>query len=168
MRFLLSLSVFIVCALFSVSAQKPKNATTIATTTQTSNTTADDKPPTINWGKCPQLEPKDSEKRAKQAVLETCLQKHPIPANLTQQSIESHQKAIAECALRAEKWFTKAGNYRFSKAETEIRAKKLQKPIESQLLANHKNCESEAKREFPKTQIIEQIQLYQACVRHVT
>ncbi|CAG2167127.1 unnamed protein product [Oppiella nova] len=175
METLLKVSLFlcIVCAFSAFAAPANKKvdkqtATTTGTTPAANATT--DKAPTIDWGKCPQLEPKDAEKRAKAAVLETCLARHPIPANLTQETIESHQKAIAECALRTEKWFTAKGNYRYSKAENEIKAKKLPKDVESALLAHHKNCESEAKREFAsKERVIDQIQLYQACMDyHIT
>jgi hypothetical protein len=47
-----------------------------------------DKIPTINWGKCPQLEPKESEKTTKATILESCLKLNPIPKNLTETTIE--------------------------------------------------------------------------------
>ncbi len=47
-----------------------------------------DKVPTIDWGKCPQLEPKESEKTAKATILESCLKLNPIPTNLTETAIE--------------------------------------------------------------------------------
>ncbi len=47
-----------------------------------------DQVPTINWGKCPQLEPKESEKTAKATILESCLKLNPIPTNLTETAIE--------------------------------------------------------------------------------
>jgi hypothetical protein len=128
------------------------------------------KPPTINWGKCPQLEPKESDKTTKATILEGCLKSNPIPKNLTETSIENHQRTIAECALKRENWFSKSGTYRFSKAETEIKRKGLPKDIETQLVAHHKKCKTESEQKFPqKAKIIDLVQLYQACMDfHIT
>ena len=46
-----------------------------------------------------------------------------------------------------------------------MKNKKLNKEVESALLKQHKKCESEAKTTFgKKEQVIEMVQLYQACV----
>jgi len=131
---------------------------------------ANEKPPTINWGKCPQLEPKETDKTQKAAVLEGCLKTHPIPKNLTESTIETHQKQIAECALKKENWFSKSGTYRFPKAEQEIKRKGLTKEIEASLIKQHNKCKGESETKFPrKTQIVDLVQLYQACMDfHIT
>ncbi|XP_054157045.1 uncharacterized protein LOC128955402 [Oppia nitens] len=152
------------------AAKVAKQAVAQSSSTTANTTATEEKPPTIDWGQCPQLAPKESERVAKARVLESCLGQHPVPQNLTQQTIETHQKSMAKCALKKEKWFSKSGSYRYSKAESEIKAKKLIPEMEKQLLSDHKKCESEAKQEFPKREaIVEQIQLYQACMDfHIT
>jgi hypothetical protein len=75
------------------------------------------------------------------------------------------QKKIAECALKKENWFAKNGSYRFAKAEQEIKRKGLSKEVEAALIREHKKCKQESEQKFPqRAQIIELIQLYQACV----
>lgn len=88
------------------------------------------RPPTISWGKCPQLEPKEAEKKQKAEIIRTCLKSIPLPENITQESVEKHRTQVAKCALNAENWFTDDGNYRFEKAESEIKNKKLDSTIE--------------------------------------
>lgn len=41
----------------------------------------------IVWGSCPQLEPSETDKKAKAQVLADCLQLHPIPKEVTEESI---------------------------------------------------------------------------------
>lgn len=122
--------------------------------------------PTINWGKCPQLEPSGEEKVKKAAVITKCLEMTPIPKNITRESVESHREQVAACALQMEGWFDGKGLYRFDKAESEIKAKKLAGDIEVKVLGYHKQCRSEAEDKYPvsSNQLIAQIQLYQACM----
>lgn len=122
--------------------------------------------PAINWGKCPELEPSEQEKLAKASVITKCLENTPLPGNITRESVEQHREQIAACALRAEGWFTNAGGYDFSKAEKEIKNKRLQKDLESQVLSYHTQCKSESEEKYPtsNSSIIAQIQLYQACM----
>ncbi|XP_074600109.1 uncharacterized protein LOC141854363 [Brevipalpus obovatus] len=122
--------------------------------------------PTINWGKCPQLEPSNEEKVKKAAVITKCLEMTPIPKNITRETVEAHREQVAACALQMEGWFDKQGLYRFDKAEGEIKAKKLGNEIEGKVLAYHNQCKSEAEEKYPisSNQLIAQIQLYQACM----
>lgn len=120
----------------------------------------------VNWNKCPQLEPSESEKNKKTQVITKCLQSAPIPTNLTRENVEAHREQIATCALRVEGWFDDQGAYRYDKAETEIRAKKLEPAIELQVLKFHVACKEEASKKFPREQnkLIDQVQFYQACM----
>lgn len=120
----------------------------------------------VNWNKCPQLEPSETEKSKKTQVITKCLQSAPIPTNLTRENVEAHREQIATCALRVEGWFDDAGNYKYDKAESEIRAKKLEPPIELQVLKFHVACKDEAGKKFPREQnkLIDQVQFYQACM----
>lgn len=122
--------------------------------------------PTINWGKCPQLEPSSEEKVKKAAVITKCLEVTPIPKNITRESVEAHREQVAACALQMEGWFDSKGLYRFDKAESEIKAKKLASEIEVKVLGYHKQCKTEAEDKYPvsSNQLIAQIQLYQACM----
>jgi len=122
--------------------------------------------PTIKWGRCPQLEPTQSEKLKKAEVITKCLEIVPIPNNITRETVELHREQIAACALQMEGWFTDDGNYRFEKAESEIKNKKLDSKIEEQVLGYHGQCKEEAVNRFPtqSRQVIAQIQLYQACM----
>lgn len=69
-------------------------------------------PPTIKWGKCPQLEPTDKDKMAKAKVLEACLKEHPAPteelfkkdAKKYEAAFFEHQAGLASCALKKEDW----------------------------------------------------------------
>lgn len=120
----------------------------------------------VNWNKCPQLEPSESEKSKKTQVITKCLQSAPIPSNLTRENVENHREQIATCALRVEGWFDEQGNYRYDKAESEIRGKKLESNIELQVLKFHVACKDEASKKFPREQnkLIDQVQFYQACM----
>lgn len=120
----------------------------------------------VNWNKCPQLEPSESEKNKKTQVITKCLQSAPIPANLTRENVEAHREQIATCALKIEGWFDEAGNYKYDKAESEIRGKKLEPSIENQVLKFHVACKDEAGKKFPREQnrLIDQVQFYQACM----
>lgn len=122
--------------------------------------------PQINWGKCPELEPTETEKMAKASVITKCLESTPLPTNITRESVEAHREQIAACALRAEGWFTGAGGYDFGKAEKEIKNKHLSRDLESQVLSYHAQCKTESEEKYPASSasIIAQIQLYQACM----
>lgn len=95
------------------------------------------------------------------------------------------QRNITGCALRAENWvwlqrlhrssynsdfvslqFDKNGNYRFEKAETEIKNKKLSNEMQTQLVNAHQLCGKDAKDKFVamRVDVVDQVQLYQACV----
>ena len=117
-------------------------------------------------GKCPQLEPSDKEKMTKAQVITKCLETTPLPGNITRETVELHREQIAACALQSEGWFTTDGKYDFTKAETEIKNKRLTKQIEDQVLSYHKQCKEESEEKFPfsKSTVIAQIQLYQACM----
>ncbi|XP_015791022.1 uncharacterized protein LOC107367785 [Tetranychus urticae] len=119
-------------------------------------------PPQINWGKCPQLEPKESDKKAKADIISSCIKSIPLPENVTQESIEKHRTEVAICALNAENWFSADMKYRYDKAESEIRAKKLVSDVEPLVLRQHGECRKEAEGQFPSG--IAQVQLYQACM----
>ncbi|XP_053200296.1 uncharacterized protein LOC128385454 [Panonychus citri] len=119
-------------------------------------------PPQISWGKCPQLEPKESEKKVKAEIISNCLKSITLPENITQESVEKHRTEVARCALNAENWFTADGKYRYEKAETEIKNKKLTPDVEPQVLRQHNECKKEAEEQFAAG--IAQIQLYQACM----
>ncbi|XP_025016893.1 uncharacterized protein LOC112539001 [Tetranychus urticae] len=71
------------------------------------------RPPTINWGKCPQLEPKEAEKKQKADIIRTCLKSITLPENITQESVEKHRTEVAKCALNAENWFAEDGSLTF-------------------------------------------------------
>lgn len=120
----------------------------------------------VNWNKCPQLEPSETEKNKKTQVITKCLQSAPIPTNLTRENVETHREQIATCALKSENWFDDKGSYRYDKAEAEIRAKGLDSQIEVQVLKFHVACKSEAMNKFPREQhkLIDQVQFYQACM----
>lgn len=61
--------------------------------------------------------------------------------------------------------FEKDGSYKFSKAEGEIKKKKLSSEMESALLKAHVECQASAKATVTdKTKVVEQVQLYQVCV----
>ncbi|XP_053200418.1 uncharacterized protein LOC128385566 isoform X2 [Panonychus citri] len=122
--------------------------------------------PSINWGKCPQLEPTNEEKIKKAAVITKCLESTPVPVNITRETVELHREQVAACALRMEGWFNGQGLYRFDKAENEIKAKKLIGEVEEKVLSFHRQCKEEAEDKYPvsSNQLIAQIQLYQACM----
>lgn len=61
--------------------------------------------------------------------------------------------------------FSGGAAYNYSKAEREIRSKRLQPEIEQKVLQFHENCKNEAQHKYANpVQIIAQIQLYQACM----
>lgn len=122
--------------------------------------------PKINWGQCPQLEPSLQEKMKKANVITKCLEVTPIPQNLTRDTVERHREAVAACALQMEGWFTPEITYRYEKAESEIKSKRLPAQVENKVLGYHSQCKQEAEEKYPhSTQtVIHQIQLYQACM----
>ena len=122
--------------------------------------------PTINWGQCPQLEPTMQEKINKANVITKCLEVTPVPQNLTRETVERHREAVAACALQMEGWFTPDIRYRYEKAESEIKSKKLPLNVETKVIQYHGQCKQEAEEKYPhSTQtVIHQIQLYQACM----
>lgn len=122
--------------------------------------------PTINWGQCPQLEPTLQEKMNKANVITKCLEVTPVPQNLTRDTVERHRESVAACALQMEGWFTPDVRYRYEKAESEIRSKKMPISVETKVLQYHTQCKQEAEEKYPhSTQtVIHQIQLYQACM----
>lgn len=155
----------------SSSSNGPSAATTTASNSnngdQAANSVSSSAPSfEVNWNKCPQLEPSDSEKNKKTQVITKCLQSAPIPSNLTRENVEAHREQIATCALKVEGWFDDQGQYRYDKAEAEIRGKKLDQAIETQVLKFHVACKEEASKKFPRDQnkLIDQVQFYQACM----
>lgn len=121
--------------------------------------------PIINWGSCEQLEPSPSEKREKAEIIKACLERIPLPSNITQQSVEIHRAEVAKCALQREGWFNEHGEYKYEKADSEIRKKQMTPAIEQRILTQHTQCQKEAQSKFPKLdEVIAQIQLYQACM----
>ncbi|RWS02013.1 hypothetical protein B4U79_03099 [Dinothrombium tinctorium] len=117
--------------------------------------------PKINWGKCSKIEPTEQDKQEKAKVIQGCLKQVPLPKNVTRESVAQHQREVAVCALNAENWFNEEGKYRYEKAERQIKSKKLEKEIETKILFHHNKCKREAQE---KTEIIEEVQLYQACM----
>ncbi|KAH8033616.1 hypothetical protein HPB51_014884 [Rhipicephalus microplus] len=101
--------------------------------------------PEINWGKCPQLQPSKEERQQKALVIDTCLEKVPLP------DVEHANE------------FNKNGQYRFDRARTEILNKKLAADVEPKVLAKHDECKKEAEEKFAH-QFVAQVQLYQACM----
>jgi len=111
------------------------------------------------------LEPSEAEKQSKAGIIQKCLGAIPPPENVTQESVEQHRTQIASCALQQEGWFDTNGGYRYDKAETEIKNKRLTKQVETQVLEHHASCKQEAVEKFAKqNEILSQIQLYQACM----
>ncbi|KAI2803705.1 hypothetical protein RDWZM_001635 [Blomia tropicalis] len=156
--------VFIVLfSLFAIAYSQPKPTTQSAAPV-----------PTILWGTCPQLEPSETDKKSKAKILADCLKDFPIPEKVTEQTIAQHQKSIAECALKKENWFESDGSYKFSKAESEIKKKKLDSKMEAELLAAHSKCKGEAKEMFKTPKVaggnnVEQVQFFQSCMDfHIT
>ncbi|XP_074597674.1 uncharacterized protein LOC141852541 [Brevipalpus obovatus] len=122
-------------------------------------------PPQISWGNCPQLKPSEAEMQSKASIIKSCLQSIPLPTNITQESVEKHRTDVAKCALAKEDWFDQNGQYRYEKAESEIKGKKLDQNIQSQIIAQHTQCRREAETQFSQPEaIIGQVQLYQACM----
>ena len=78
-------------------------------------------PPTIKWGKCPQLEPTAKDKMAKAKVLEACLKEHPAPteelfkkdAKKYEVQFFEHQSGLASCALKKEDWVSLTSDLTF-------------------------------------------------------
>jgi len=121
--------------------------------------------PAINWGNCPQLEPTETEKREKGEIIKVCLERIPLPENITQSTVEAHRAEVAKCALQREGWFTEHGDYKYEKAESEIKKKRLDAGVQQKILAQHQSCKQEATSKFAKTEeTIAQIQLYQSCM----
>ncbi|KAH9405345.1 hypothetical protein TYRP_001193 [Tyrophagus putrescentiae] len=130
--------------------------------------------PVIVWGNCPQLEPSEEDKKSKAKVLQECLQEHPIPKEVTEESIGKHQANIAECALKKENWFETDGSYKFDKAASEIKKKNLSKSMEASLLTAHGKCKSESSEMAKEPKMkgaarVQQVQFYQSCMDfHIT
>ena len=68
--------------------------------------------PQINWGNCPQLEPKEEEKKEKAGIIKLCLESVPVPTNISQETVEIHRAEVAKCALQKEGWFSEHGEYK--------------------------------------------------------
>lgn len=121
--------------------------------------------PEINWGKCPQLQPSKEERQQKALVIDTCLEKVPLPdvEHANETVIQQHREDVTTCALHSEGWFNKNGQYRFDRARTEILNKKLAADVEPKVLAKHDECKKEAEEKFAH-QFVAQVQLYQACM----
>lgn len=51
---------------------------------------------------------------------------------------------MAKCALQKEGWFNEHGEYKYEKAESEIKKKQLNNQIEQQMLNQHAQCKQEA------------------------
>ncbi|KAH9412387.1 uncharacterized protein LOC113788996 [Dermatophagoides pteronyssinus] len=130
--------------------------------------------PKINWGRCPQLEPTERDIESKSNILQECLRQNPPPQSesITQEQIIQHQQKVTECALKIENWFDKNGEYKYSKAEKEIKNKNLAKDMEKKLLESHKQCSQIAKdrsQAVKNMTIVEQVQVYQGCMdAHIT
>lgn len=63
--------------------------------------------PVIDWGKCPQLAPTDTQRKQKTEIIKACLEKHPLttPADqLNAEIVEKHRIQLGECALTKEDW----------------------------------------------------------------
>lgn len=52
--------------------------------------------PVIVWGNCPQLEPSEEDKKSKAKVLQECLQEHPIPKEVTEESIGKREQSTTD------------------------------------------------------------------------
>uniref|UniRef100_A0AAN0LPK9 Odorant-binding n=1 Tax=Polyphagotarsonemus latus TaxID=1204166 RepID=A0AAN0LPK9_9ACAR len=144
--------VFFFCLIYVASCQQAESDNTNVS-------------PSINWGSCPQLEPKEEEKKEKAQIIKVCLEQVPVPKNITQQSVEVHRAEVAKCALQKEGWFNEHGEYKYEKAESEIKKKQLASQVEQQMLTQHSQCKQEAETKFTRVEeVIAQIQLYQACM----
>jgi len=121
--------------------------------------------PLIEWGKCDQLKPSDSERESKAGTVDACLKENPIPdpEKSTAESIEKHRETVTTCALKKEGWFNDNGSYKFDRARTEIVNKKLAGDIEKEVLVKHDECQKEAKEKYADN-FIAQVQMYQACM----
>ena len=87
-----------------------------------------------------------------------------MPTNISQETVEVHRAEVAKCALQKEGWFSEHGEYKYEKAENEIKKKQLNPTVEQQMLTQHQQCKQEAESKFGKLEeVIAQIQLYQAC-----
>nr|AYJ71602.1 odorant binding protein [Pardosa pseudoannulata] len=122
--------------------------------------------PQIDWGKCPQLKPTETDKEQKRLVIQKCLDKNPPPALETvtdPKQIDDHRELVTTCALKTEGWFNDDGSYKFNRAKTEIESKKLDAEVEKNISKRHQECQDEAVKRFPEG-YIQQVQLYQACM----
>jgi len=121
--------------------------------------------PLIEWGKCDQLKPSDSEREAKASTVDNCLKDNPIPdpERSGPDTIEQHRETVTTCALKKEGWFNDNGSYKFDRARSEIVAKKLGGEIEKQVLEKHGECQKEALEKYGDN-FIAQVQMYQACM----
>ena len=68
----------------------------------------------------------------------------PVPSNISQETVEVHRAEIAKCALQKEGWFNEHNEYKYEKAENEIKKKQLSAQIEQQMLNQHNSCKQEA------------------------
>jgi hypothetical protein len=121
--------------------------------------------PAITWGKCPQLQPSDNERRSKALVIEDCLKNVPFRGNenATEEEVVKHREEVTTCALRTEGWFAQNGAYKFDRARSEILNKKLPQDVERQVLAKHSECQKEAEDKYQQ-HYVPQVQMYQACM----
>lgn len=122
--------------------------------------------PQIDWGKCPQLKPTETDKEQKRLVIQKCLDQNPPPALETvtdPKQIDDHRELVTTCALKTEGWFNNDGSYKFNRAKTEIESKKLESEVEKNISKRHQECQEEATKRFPEG-YIQQVQLYQACM----
>ncbi|KAI7691006.1 hypothetical protein SSS_01960, partial [Sarcoptes scabiei] len=125
--------------------------------------------PKIDWGKCPQLEPSEKDIKSKSNILQRCLKENPPP---NQDSI-TPELIIGQCALKIENWFDKKGDYKFEKAEKEIKNKKLSSEMQKALVGSHQDCAEVSKTQKKQSKtpmdVVEQVQIYQGCMdAHIT
>jgi len=167
MKVFLQLTICIVCIFAVVFGQRAPKPIAPKPTPTAPKPQSDQpqKPPTINWGKCPQLQPTESENTRKDTVRDTCLKAHPIPKERNERTFIAHSKLMTECGLKQENWFDRRGRYRFSRTKARITSKKLPKPIETQIVSHVDKCRADAQKQFPnKQQMMDSIQLFQACM----
>lgn len=71
--------------------------------------------PEIDWGKCKQLAPTDTQKVQKTQIIKACLDENPLNIpneQLTAKIVEQHRIKLGECALNKENWVSmNAANY---------------------------------------------------------
>lgn len=124
--------------------------------------------PIIDWGKCPQLAPSETQRKQKTEIIKTCLEANPLgttPDQLTPEAIEKHRIKLGECALNKEDWFNADKTYKYEKAEEELKKKDVEAGIKAKIMDQHKQCKTQALEKFTaQSAIIEQVQFYQSCM----